>query len=74
MSVKVPDPDPKHYTRYLVRFYMFIFNLKEEDILLKRLAEATNYREWDAIAKEMGTGRPAISCFTRYLDLITVYK
>ena len=37
----------------------------EEDELLKQLAEATDCREWDDIAAEIGSGRTAIACFKR---------
>ena len=39
----------------------------EEDKLLKRLAEALHGQDWDAIAREMETGRTPHACFVRYM-------
>ena len=39
----------------------------EEDQMLKRLADATGGQDWDAIARELGTGRTPHSCFVRYM-------
>ena len=39
--------------------------IQEEDGLLKRFADSTDGREWDSIAKELGTNRTAIACYTR---------
>jgi len=38
-----------------------------EDRMLKRLAEATGGQDWDAIARELETGRTPHSCFVRYM-------
>jgi len=38
-----------------------------EDRMLKRLADATSGQDWDAIAREMESGRTPHSCFVRYM-------
>ena len=35
--------------------------------MLKKLAEATGGQDWDAIARELGTGRTPHACFVRYM-------
>lgn len=39
---------------------------KEEDRLLRALAEACGGRRWDTIAEELNTGRTGFQCFVRF--------